>query len=187
VVGGVITGTSVSLTGAVTAVTGGVNTPSITHTGTTNVGDIGQSGHVFATVYATTFSGVSTTAKYADLAETYSADTNYPPGTVVSFGGQEEITLSLVDGDRKIAGVVSTNPAHVMNSVLESDHVAVVALQGRVPTLVNGPVRKGDLMVSAGNGRARAEADPKIGAVIGKSLEDFDGNIGIIEVVVGRV
>ena len=58
---------------------------------------------------------------------------------------------------------------------------------GRVPTLVNGPVRKGDLMVSAGNGRARAEQDPKIGAVIGKSLEDFDGNIGTIEVVVGRV
>ena len=187
VVGGVITGSSLSLTGAVTAVTGGVNTPSITHTGTTNVGDIGQSAHVFATVYATTFSGVSTTAKYADLAETYSADTDYLPGTVVSFGGQEEVTLSLVDGDRKIAGVVSTNPAHVMNSVLEANHVVVVALQGRVPTRVNGPVRKGDLMVSAGNGRARAEQDPKIGAVIGKSLEDFDGNIGTIEVVVGRV
>ena len=165
----------------------GLSLPSITHTGTTNVGDIGQSAHVFATVYATTFSGVSTTAKYADLAETYSADTDYLPGTVVSFGGQEEVTLSLVDGDRKIAGVVSTNPAHVMNSVLEANHVVVVALQGRVPTRVNGPVRKGDLMVSAGNGRARAEQDPKIGAVIGKSLEDFDGNIGTIEVVVGRV
>ena len=74
-----------------------------------------------------------------------------------------------------------------MNATLKGEHVAVVALQGRVPTQVNGPVQKGDLMVSAGNGRARSEADPKIGAVIGKALEDFAGESGTIEVVVGRI
>jgi hypothetical protein len=106
---------------------------------------------------------------------------------VLSFGGTAEVTQSNWDSDRRIAGVISTNPSYVMNATLKGEHVAVVALQGRVPTLVNGPIRKGDLMVSAGNGRARAEADPKIGAVIGKALEDFAGESGTIEVVVGRI
>jgi hypothetical protein len=73
-----------------------------------------------------------------------------------------------------------------MNAGLESEHVVTVALTGRVPTSVVGAVRKGDLMVAAGAGRARAEADPQVGTVIGKALEDFDGAQGVIEVVVGR-
>ena len=62
-----------------------------------------------------------------------------------------------------------------------------IALQGRVPTKVRGKVRKGDMMVSAGNGFARAEANPTVGSVIGKSLENFDGETGVIEVAVGRL
>jgi len=62
----------------------------------------------------------------------------------------------------------------------------MVALVGRVPCKVQGPVAKGDMMVSAGNGKARAEADPKVGAVIGKALEDFNGEEGVIEVVIGK-
>jgi hypothetical protein len=130
--------------------------------------------------------GISLQAKYADLAECYAADAEYAPGTVIDFGGTNEVTISTTDASRRVAGVVTTNPAYLMNSQLESEHVAAVALQGRVPTLVQGPVVKGDTMVSAGNGRARAEADPKISTVIGKALEDFDGVEGIIEVVVGR-
>jgi hypothetical protein len=106
---------------------------------------------------------------------------------VLVFGGTQEVTISNTDSDRRIAGVVSTNPSYIMNSGLESDHVSIVALQGRVPTKVTGKVSKGDLMVSAGNGHARAEQDPKLGSVIGKALEDFDGNAGVIEVVVGRI
>jgi hypothetical protein len=74
-----------------------------------------------------------------------------------------------------------------MNSVLESEHKAAVALQGRVPTSVVGTVRKGDMMVTAGNGAAQACAAPAMGTVIGKALENFDGASGIIEVVVGRL
>ena len=85
-----------------------------------------------------------------------------------------------------MAGVVSTNPSYIMNSGLTGEHVATVALTGRVPTMVHGPVRKGDLMVAAGLGRAQSSADPKVGSVIGKALEDFDGTEGTIEVVVGR-
>jgi hypothetical protein len=74
-----------------------------------------------------------------------------------------------------------------MNTGLAGDNVVALALTGRVPCLVQGNVRKGDMMVSAGNGRARAEANPRVGSVIGKALENFDGPEGIIEVVVGRV
>jgi hypothetical protein len=73
-----------------------------------------------------------------------------------------------------------------MNNTLQSEHVATVALTGRVPCLVVGTVRKGDMMVAAGVGRARAEADPRVGTVIGKALADHDGESGMIEVVVGR-
>jgi hypothetical protein len=62
-----------------------------------------------------------------------------------------------------------------------------VLLQGRVPVGIFGPVKKGDLMVSAGNGRAKPATDPKLGSVIGKALEDFDGEEGVIEIVVGRL
>ena len=136
----------------------------------------------WATVYAT-----NTTIQNADLAENYLADTHVPPATVVSFGGNEEVTITLEDMDTKVAGVISTNPAHVMNGFLEGEHVVSLALQGRVPCRVTGVVRKGDMMVSAGNGMARAEANPKLGSIIGKALENFDGPEGIIEIVVGRL
>jgi hypothetical protein len=145
------------------------------------VGNIGSSTTYFNTVFAK-----ATSAQYADLAEKYTADAEYAPGTVITFGGSNEVTISSVDGDRRVAGVVSTNPSYIMNGALEAEHVATVALTGRVPCMVIGPVRKGDLMVSAGNGQARAEADPRVGTVIGKALEDFDGAEGTIEVVVGR-
>jgi hypothetical protein len=74
-----------------------------------------------------------------------------------------------------------------MNSGQTGDHVVPVALQGRVPVKVTGQVRKGDMMVATTNGRARAENDPQVGAVIGKALADFDGQDGVIEVVIGRV
>jgi len=177
--GALVFGTSPTFTTQIT-------TPVIVKSGTTGVGDIGQSANTYATVYATTFSGVSTTAKYADLAEKYSADADYEPGTVLHFGGDAEVTLCDADMSSRVAGVVTTAPAHLMNSALEGV-TASIALQGRVPCRVVGPVSKGDMMVSAGNGAARAEANPKMGSVIGKSLENFTGETGIIEVAVGRL
>ena len=96
-------------------------------------------------------------------------------------------TVYTKDGSSKVAGIVTTEPAYLMNSHLESEHTAAVGLQGRVPCKVIGPVAKGDMMVSAGNGSARAEANPKIGSVIGKALEAHCEGTGVIEVVVGRV
>jgi hypothetical protein len=74
-----------------------------------------------------------------------------------------------------------------MNSGQAGEYVVPVALQGRVPVRVTGPVQKGDMMVATSNGRARAEANPAVGSVIGKALADFDGQDGVIEVVIGRV
>jgi hypothetical protein len=139
-----------------------------------------------ATVGWTTVYAEATSAQYADLAEKYTADADYEPGTIVHFGGDAEVTECDQDNCTKVAGVVSTSPAYRMNDGLEAEHTAMVALVGRVPTKVQGPVAKGDMMVSAGNGKARAEADPKVGAVIGKALEDFNGEEGVIEVVVGK-
>ena len=148
--------------------------------GTINLGK--ASTGRWANVYAT-----NTTIQNADLAEMYLADTPVAPGTVISFGGDEEVTITMTDMDTRIAGVISTNPAHIMNSMLEGQYPVAVGLQGRLPCRVVGIVRKGDMMVSAGNGRARAEANPIYGSVIGKALENFDGIEGVIEVVVGRV
>jgi fibronectin-binding autotransporter adhesin len=195
--GGTVTGTShlgavVSVTGAITGAaitgssltvsTGNISGGNIVNNNANGVGNIGN-----ATVYFNTVFGKATTAQYADLAELYSADAKYEPGTVLVFGGNNEVTISTVSADPRVAGVVSTNPAHLMNSVLESEHKVAVALTGRVPTSVVGTIRKGDMMVTAGNGAAQASATPAMGTVIGKALENFDGVSGTIEIVVGRL
>lgn len=142
--------------------------------------NLGSSAKWYGTYY-----GVATQAKYADLAENYQADAAYKPGQVVEFGGTHEVTIGSQDTTR-VAGVISTNPAHLMNGALTGINVVAVALQGRVPCNVIGPVRKGDLMISAGFGFAKAQNLPIVGQVIGKALEDFDGGKGQIEIVVGR-
>ena len=134
-------------------------------------------------------SGTATTARYADLAERYAADKEYAPGTVVVFGGNFEITQSTKLLDTRVAGVISTNPAHLMNSEAGNDKThPPVALQGRVPCRVVGKIQKGDMLVTSSiPGVAIATSEPKIGTVIGKALENYDNDhIGVIEVVVGR-
>lgn len=137
-------------------------------------------------INATTFTGTASKANYADLAERYQADAEYEPGTVLEFGGEFEVTIA-EDETRRVAGVVSTNPAYEMNTSLIGDNVVALALTGRVPCKVRGKIRKGDMLVSGGGGYARPTTDPKIGTIIGKALENFDGVEGIIEVVVGRL
>jgi hypothetical protein len=131
-------------------------------------------------------SGSKMQATYADLAEKYVADTDYEPGTVLVFGGEHEVTISTELNTTRVAGVVTTNAAYSMNSALEAEHVAEIALQGRVPVKVIGPVFKGDLLVSAGNGHAIANNEARAGTIIGKSLENFTDATGVIEVAVGR-
>jgi hypothetical protein len=142
---------------------------------------LGNLSFRFATIY-----GVSNQALYADLAENYQADAAYPPGTVLAFGGTAEVTLA-EDGTRAVAGIVSTNPAYLMNDSLTGENVVSLALIGRVPCRVRGHIKKGDMLISAGGGYARPDSQPVMGSVVGKALQDFDGVEGIIEVVVGRL
>ena len=157
----------------------------------TMVGNVNPSSSNLFTLGSTTqwwskLFSVAATAQYADLAENYVGDAGYAAGTVVAFGGTHEITICDTDMSPRVAGVVSTNPAYLMNGTQTGEHIVPVALTGRVPTKVRGPIRKGDLIVSAGDGHARAETLPQVGTVIGKALEDFDGDSGVIEVVVGK-
>lgn len=137
-------------------------------------------------IWFTVGHGTATSAQYADLAEKYSTDAEYAPGTVVVFGGEKEITQSISYMDTRLAGVISTNPAYLMNSEATG---LPVALQGRVPCRVVGTIIKGDMLISSSTpGVAVACGSPRIGSVIGKALENYDSQeIGIIEVVVGRV
>lgn len=159
-----------------------VNT-AIVNAGTNGVGNIGATGATFNTVFAK-----ATTAQYADLAEIYTSDQPYPAGTVVVFGGEAEVTQSHSQNDPRIAGVVSTNPAYLMNN---TETGVAVALQGRVPCRVLGPVSKGDRVVSshiAGVAQALDLAQYQPGCIIGKALQAIDStDINVIEVVVGRL
>ena len=176
ITGAAITGSSLTVS------TGNVSAGNIVNNNANGVGNIGSATTYFNTVFAK-----ATSAQYADLAEMYVADAAYPPGTVLEFGGNHEVTVSNTAASALIAGVVSTNPAHLMNSTAQGDHLAAIALVGRVPTLVVGPVTKGAMMVSAGNGHAQASATPAMGTVIGKAVEDFAGASGTIEIAVGRL
>ena len=124
-------------------------------------------------------------ATYADLAEYYEADSEYEAGTVLAFGGNKEVTIA-EDETTKVAGVVSTNPAYVMNSACVGEYIVAIALQGRVPCKVRGTILKGDMLVSGGDGYARPTVHPIIGSIIGKALQNFEGE-GVIEVAVGRL
>ena len=161
--------------------TGIVSIGNLVNNNANGVGNIGSATTYFNTVFAQ-----ATSAQYADLAENYLADAPYVSGTVVSIGGDAEVTQSSVDADGTVIGVVSTNPAYHMNAGLAGGYVVAVALTGRVPCRVTGSVKRGSAMVSNGDGTARAEESPAAGTIIGKALTSFNGATGVIEVVVGR-
>ena len=128
-----------------------------------------------ADVQAGTAHLTATTAQYADLAELYTSDKEYPAGTIVVHGGSAEVTQSTTKMDHKVAGVVSTKPAYLMNSE-EKGLTVPVALRGKVPVSVIGPVAKGDLIVTSDTPGV-GEAHPGVTNcvfVIGKALEDDD-------------
>lgn len=132
------------------------------------------------------FHGTATSAQYADLAEMYKADKMYSPGTVIKIGGTEEVTQTVSPYDGQVFGIVSTDPAYLMNSGCPG---VAVALEGRVPCKVIGKVNKGDRLVSSDiPGVAMvAESDKvtwqnQVGrAIENKSFEE----VGLVEVVVG--
>jgi hypothetical protein len=132
----------------------------------------------------------ATTAQYADLAECYAADFEYAPGTVLVFGGSNEVTISTTLSNPAVAGVVSTEPAHLMNTFQSGKNIVPVALVGRVPCQVTGNIAKGDCLVTGDIPGVAVRLDPSVyqpGCLIGKALQDYDSEtVGTIEVAVGR-
>jgi hypothetical protein len=137
-------------------------------------------------LYANIFSGTASSARYADLAERYEADAILEPGTVVCFGGTKEITACDHENDHAVAGVVSTDPAYMMNSAAgNNDTHPYIALTGRVPVKVVGPVAKGDLLVASGvKGHAMANNNAKAGTIIGKAIGSSNSGEGVVEALI---
>lgn len=129
--------------------------------------------------------GESIHAQYADLAENYVADDDYAPATVVVFGGEQEITTTTTYADTRVAGVISSNPAYLMNAASAG---LPVALRGRVPVQVLGPVSKGDLLVTSaqpGFAQSVGQVNSFGHAVFAKSLQtDGRNGLKIIEAVI---
>ncbi len=163
----------------------GSNGRAITHTGdiipSANVTfNLGGPNNWYNVMY-----GVSVQAQYADLAEKYLADADYQPGTVVVFGGDQEITVTETFADVRVAGVISGHPAYLMNAASDG---LMLALRGRVPVQVLGPVSKGDLLVTStqsGYAQSIGQSNIYTAAVFAKSLVT-DGRNGskMIEAVI---
>jgi hypothetical protein len=189
--GNVITGGLITATGNITGanlitagqlfVNSGSNVTAIVNSAANGVGNIGSSSTYFNTVFAK-----ATTAQYADLAEVYSTDQQYAAGTVMIIGGTEEITQSVAEYSTAVVGVISKNPAYLMNSV---ELGQPLALTGKVRCFVQGQIAKGDLLVTGsipGHAQACDFALHRPGCVFGKALENFDGDQGEIWILVGR-
>lgn len=155
----------------------------ITNLGANGSGNIGSASTYFNTVFAK-----ATSAEYADLAERFASDSAYPAGTVVKLGGVAEITRADDELCDDVFGVVSTRAAFTMNGAAGTDEThPAIAMTGRVPVLVTGSVRKGDRLVSAGNGYARSADRSEITPfnVIGRALENkLSDGYGTVEAIV---
>ena len=147
--------------------------------------NIGSAALSFNTIFAQ-----ATSAQYADLAEMYVADADYTPGTVLDFGGSEEVTATTTSHSVRIAGIVSTNPSYLMNSTLSCTNAVKVALVGRVPCQVVGTIAKGDRLVASSTPGVATRLDMaqyQPGCIVCKALETYDSEtVGTIEVAVGR-
>ena len=138
--------------------------------------------------------GTATSARWADLAERYTADAIYENATVlgVNLDGDSEATLW--QPGMPLLGVISTNPAVQMNDMgIEPGSTSkkakmnpFVALKGRIPCLVNGDVKKGQWVIPCGNGKAKGVdyGTPGINSyeIIGIALSDSEN--GEVEVKV---
>jgi hypothetical protein len=149
---------------------------------TDNTYDIGTSSVGYSTVHAK-----ATSAQYADLAEIYETDSTYDVGTVMIFGGEKEVTQSTISNDTRVAGVISENPAYLMNNKSEGQAIALV---GKVKCKVYGTISKGDLLTTCEEhpGCAKTTASPVLGSIVGKAMEDkaSDGE-SVILISVGRL
>jgi hypothetical protein len=177
-------GTSASMQASSLSGTGGYFSASTDGAQANTIVQRDSSKNVYANdFYGNVFHGTATQARYADLAEKYTADAEYDAGTVLVIGGEKETTICVDRAVLNWAGVVSTKPAHLMNEGLDG---VAIALSGRLPCKVIGPIKRGELLVTSatpGHAEAYRDGDSTL-AVIGKALEDAPPGPGVIEIKV---
>jgi len=171
---------TISSGGGLDVGTGNLSVGNIFNNNANGVGNIGSSGTYFNTIFAK-----ATSAQYADLAEYFAADGAYQPGWVMIFAGDSEVTESYQYADQRLAGVISTDPAYVMNA---GQAGVPIAMAGRVPCWVVGPVVKGDVLTTsgrAGHAEKLADNDWRPGVIVGKALETCGAGPHKIMIVIG--
>ena len=136
--------------------------------------------------------GSTLEATYADLGERFASDEIYEPGTVVKLGGLEEITKTMEEEDTDVFGIISAKPGFGLNGLAGPKETHPhVAMTGRIPCKVIGPVKKGDRLCSSEIPGVAKKADIESVssfAIIGRALEDFDDKgEGTVLVVVGPI
>ena len=197
------TTTSTAFAGALTGNVTGDVAGNVTSTGSNTMGSLTMSGNIVSQTILpdtdatydigstslgyNTIHAKATSAQYADLAEKYESDDNYEVGTVVIFGGLKEVTQSFMANDTRVAGVISGQPAYLMNDGSDGQAVALV---GKVPCRVHGVIAKGDLLTTSGEktGTARKAISPVLGSIVGKAMEDkTDAGESVILISVGRL
>ena len=155
----------------------------------TDVGGTEMSAPTLVDIRANIVHATSTSAQYADLAERYETDTPVETGEVVSLGGNQEITKCMDDKSDAVFGVVSDNPAYLMNAEAgNNDTHPAIALKGRVPVKVAGKGKAGDRIVSAGNGEARVAAIDECTALntLGRLIKHkYNEETALTECVIG--
>ena len=182
---GNIVGNNISVVGSLSV--GSFNPAALSVAGNITGGNILTGGSISA---AGNITGLNINSSNADLAEMYVADAAYAPGTVVEFGGEYEITATTQSHSTRVAGIVSTAPSYLMNTNQPGNNVLPVALVGRVPCLVVGPITKGDCLVASNITGTAQRLDPaqyRPACIVGKALENYSSDQpGTIEVAVGR-
>ena len=168
----------------------GTNIDHIWHDDTTNTFNF-VSDSTYKTAGNAILASTATSARYADLAEKYEADAQYPEGTVLVIGGDKEVTTTDRKANASVAGIVSLKPAYMMNNTEENKDWPFIALAGRVPCRVVGKIKKGDRLGTSYTpgcacsleSVARTPIEP--GTVIGIAMQSYDSdNEGVIEVMV---
>lgn len=132
--------------------------------------------------------GRTVEAEFADMAEIYRADAPLLPGNLVRLGGEKEITKTIKAWDDEVFGVISTAPGFLLNSRMKmQEHAYPVALKGRVPCLVKGPIRAGQRIVPSDiNGVGMAADHYNPAAIIGRAISSKDTEeVGLVEAAVG--
>jgi hypothetical protein len=194
---GTVTGGNIS-TGGVVSATGNITGGNLVTVGTVGSATATHYGNILTTganTNAGTITGnwaLSTGSRllstYADLAERFEADAIYDAGTVVEMGGDKEITAVQYELSEDVFGVVSTTAGYLMNAMAGDDNThPAIAVGGRVHVKVTGKVRKGQRLVSAGNGIARAAKPGEATAfnIIGRALEHkITDELGVVEAFV---